>query len=107
MPFGTVPNFFCLRLHGHPGTVPEIASEEGEHAQTPIRSLLARFHAVLPVYTGAKRNVSKWNCLCSGFKRARIADPNWNGSNSSRVNARPIRTSFGTVPFGTVPFSLV
>ena len=77
------------------------------NASIPIRSLLARFHAVLPVYTGAKRNGSKWNRFCSGAKRARIADPNWNGSNSSRVNARPIRTSFGTVPNGTVPFSLV
>ena len=27
----------------------------------------------------------------------------WNGSISSRVNARPIRTYLGTVPFGTVP----
>ncbi len=48
---GTVPNFFCLRLHWHPGTVPEIASEEGEHAQIPISSLLARSHVVPPVYT--------------------------------------------------------
>ena len=25
----------------------------------------------------------------------------WNGSKGSSVNARPIRTNFGTVPFGT------
>ena len=28
----------------------------------------------------------------------------WNGFCSSNVNARPIRTNFGSIPFGTVPF---
>ena len=27
--------------------------------------------------------------------------PKWNGSTSSSVNARPIRTNFGSVPFGS------
>ena len=40
-----------------------------------IRSLLALFHLVLPVYTGTKRNVPKGNYSFSGAKTAPIAFP--------------------------------
>ena len=41
----------------------------------------------------------QWNHSFRGPKRVLISGSKWNGSKVSRVNARPIRTNFGTVPF--------
>ena len=74
---------------------------ESNFSSPHFKAYLTR--TVLGVYTrtfgyGSKRDLlSRWTCL--GTDSSSI----WNGSISSRLNARPMRTYLGKVPFGTVP----
>ena len=65
--------------------------------------LLEQFHLILPVYAGTERNGFKWNRSFSS-QESTDSGSEWDGSKGSSINARLIRTKFGTVLFGTVLF---
>ena len=116
VPFGAVSCLFCKREtvpngSGRNYNVGRMCTQSQQSSFLPylahkimkqtkesslfLMSVLFWLHLVLSVYTGTKRNGSKWSQKSTG------SSSKWNGSNSSSVEARPISATFGSVPFSS------